>query len=131
MNAPDKAVACIDTEELVARTLDLCAIESPAGQEGEIGACVHDRMEREGFAPRRIGMFPDRFNLLGVMEGEGDGCSRTFNEMGIWAITYGPPRSFRRQSMTVADLAKAAAVYARTAIEICGTEKPRTTARPE
>ena len=47
-----------------------------------------------------------------------------FNEMGIPAITYGPPRSFRKQAMTIDDLARAAAVYARVAIEVCGREKP-------
>ncbi|MCC6777736.1 MAG: peptidase dimerization domain-containing protein [Hyphomicrobiales bacterium] len=47
-----------------------------------------------------------------------------FNEMGIPAITYGPPRSFRKQAMSIDDLASAAAVYARVAIEVCGREKP-------
>nr|WP_269751191.1 M20/M25/M40 family metallo-hydrolase [Acuticoccus mangrovi] len=48
-----------------------------------------------------------------------------FNEMGIPAITYGPPRSFRQQAMSVDDLARSAAVYARTALEVCTREKPR------
>jgi len=47
-----------------------------------------------------------------------------FNEMGIPAITYGPPRSFRKQAMSVDDLARAASVYARVAIDVCGREKP-------
>ncbi|MGD9770062.1 MAG: hypothetical protein AB7U62_20695, partial [Pseudolabrys sp.] len=47
-----------------------------------------------------------------------------FNEMGIPAITYGPPRSFRKQAMSVDDLARAAGVYARVAIEVCSREKP-------
>jgi hypothetical protein len=47
-----------------------------------------------------------------------------FNEMGIPAITYGPPRSFRKQAMSVADLLRAANVYARVAIEVCNREKP-------
>jgi hypothetical protein len=48
-----------------------------------------------------------------------------FNEMGIPSITYGPPRSFRKQAMTVADLVRAAQVYARVAINVCSREKPR------
>jgi hypothetical protein len=48
-----------------------------------------------------------------------------FNEMGIPAITYGPPRSFRKQAMTIADLRRAAEVYARVAINVCSREKPR------
>ena len=47
-----------------------------------------------------------------------------FNEMGIPSITYGPPRSFRKQAMTVADLVRAAQVYARVAINVCSREKP-------
>ncbi len=50
-----------------------------------------------------------------------------FNEMGIPAITYGPPRSFRKQSMAVDDLVRASEVYARVAIAVCGREKPRKT----
>jgi hypothetical protein len=47
-----------------------------------------------------------------------------FNEMGIPSITYGPPRSFRKQAMAVADLVRASKVYARVAIDVCSREKP-------
>ncbi len=50
-----------------------------------------------------------------------------FNEMGIPSITYGPPRSFRKQAMAVADLVRAAEIYARVAIDVCSREKPRKT----
>jgi hypothetical protein len=46
-----------------------------------------------------------------------------FNEMGGPAGTYEPPRSFRQQAMSVDDLARAANVYARVAIEVCSREK--------
>ena len=45
----------IDRDELLRLTLDLCDIESPAGQEAEVGAFVFDWMRREGFAPKKIG----------------------------------------------------------------------------
>lgn len=48
-----------------------------------------------------------------------------FNEMGIPAITYGPPRSFRKQAMSVDDLLRAAEIYAGVAIEVCNREKPK------
>jgi hypothetical protein len=48
-----------------------------------------------------------------------------FNEMGIPSITYGPPRNFKGQSMTVEDIVRSAQVYAQVAIEICSQEKPR------
>jgi acetylornithine deacetylase/succinyl-diaminopimelate desuccinylase-like protein len=47
-----------------------------------------------------------------------------FNEMGIPAVTYGPPRSIQAMSMRIEDLVKAAEVYAAIALEICNRPKP-------
>jgi acetylornithine deacetylase/succinyl-diaminopimelate desuccinylase-like protein len=69
----------IDRDELVKLTLDLCNIQSPAGKEAEVGDFVFDWLRREGFEPKKIGMFPDRFNVLGTMPGRGDGYSLIFN----------------------------------------------------
>ncbi len=69
----------IDRDELVHLALDLCNIESPAGEEAAVGEFVFAWMRREGFAPRRIGMFPDRFNVLGTLPGSGDGYSLIYN----------------------------------------------------
>ena len=69
----------IDAEELVKLTLALCNIESPAGREAEVGEFVFEWLKREGFNPRKIGMFPDRFNVLGTLAGRGDGYSLIFN----------------------------------------------------
>jgi acetylornithine deacetylase/succinyl-diaminopimelate desuccinylase-like protein len=69
----------IDRDELVQLTLDLCNIESPAGREAEVGTFVFGWMQREGFAPKKIAMFPDRFNVLGSLPGRGDGYSLIFN----------------------------------------------------
>jgi acetylornithine deacetylase/succinyl-diaminopimelate desuccinylase-like protein len=69
----------INTEELVNLTLALCNIESPAGKEAEVGNFVFEWLGREGFDPRKISMFPDRFNVLGTLPGRGDGYSLIFN----------------------------------------------------
>jgi acetylornithine deacetylase/succinyl-diaminopimelate desuccinylase-like protein len=69
----------INREELVDLALALCNIESPAGQEREAGEFVFEWMRKEGFAPRKIGMLPDRFNVLGILPGTGDGYSLIFN----------------------------------------------------
>lgn len=69
----------IDRDELVQLALDLCNIESPPGEEAEVGEFVYQWLRREGFAPRRLGMFPDRFNVLGSLPGSGDGYSLIFN----------------------------------------------------
>jgi acetylornithine deacetylase/succinyl-diaminopimelate desuccinylase-like protein len=75
----DDTEIAIDRDGLVQLTLDLCRIESPAGREAEVGAFVFDWMCREGFEPRKIGMFPERFNVLGTLPGRGDGYSLIFN----------------------------------------------------
>lgn len=69
----------INREELVELALNLCNIESPAGQEAEVGQFVFDWMRKEGFEPRKIAMLPERFNVLGTLPGAGDGYSLIFN----------------------------------------------------
>ncbi len=69
----------IDADELVKLTLDICNIESPAGEEARVGEFIFEWMQREGFSPRKIGMFPERFNVLGTVRGRGDGYSMIFN----------------------------------------------------
>jgi acetylornithine deacetylase/succinyl-diaminopimelate desuccinylase-like protein len=69
----------IDREKLVDLALTLSKIASPAGQEAEVACFVFDWMGKEGFAPRKIGMLPERFNVLGIMPGSGDGYSLIFN----------------------------------------------------
>jgi acetylornithine deacetylase/succinyl-diaminopimelate desuccinylase-like protein len=75
------AVSTIDVnrEELVDLALALSNIPSPAGHEAQAGEFVFDWLRREGFAPRKIGMLPDRFNVLGIMPGTGEGYSLIFN----------------------------------------------------
>jgi acetylornithine deacetylase/succinyl-diaminopimelate desuccinylase-like protein len=68
-----------DRDELVRLTLDLCNIESPAGREAEVGDFIFEWMRKEGFEPKKIGMFQDRFNVLGTLAGAGDGYSLIFN----------------------------------------------------
>jgi len=69
----------VDRDELIELALALCNIESPAGQEAEVGEFVFAWMKREGFRPRKIGMLPERFNVLGTLQGTGDGYSLIFN----------------------------------------------------
>jgi acetylornithine deacetylase/succinyl-diaminopimelate desuccinylase-like protein len=77
-HAGDHTLVC-NRDELIRLTLDLCNIESPAGREREVGAFIFEWMRKEGFAPKKIGMLPDRFNVLGTLAGAGDGYSLIFN----------------------------------------------------
>src|ERR1051325_8029616 len=66
-------------EELVQLGLDLGNIEAPSGKERAAGDYVHAWMARHGFAPERIGVFEDRFNVVGRLRGTGGGKSLSFN----------------------------------------------------
>jgi acetylornithine deacetylase/succinyl-diaminopimelate desuccinylase-like protein len=84
----------IDADELVKLALDICNIGSPAGEEAKVGEYVFAWMRREGFSPRKIAMFPERFNVLGTLPGCGDGYSLIFNshmdtgrsKADVWSI---------------------------------------------
>lgn len=69
----------IDREELVQLALDLCNIPSPPGEEGEAAGFVHDWLLKEGIQARKLGLLPERPNVLGRIPGSGDGYSLIFN----------------------------------------------------
>lgn len=74
----EAVMAKVDREELVALTLALCNIPSPMRCEREAGQFVHDWMAEHGFAPRKVGMLKERFNVVGQYGGHGDGPSLLF-----------------------------------------------------
>lgn len=70
--------AAIDVEEVTSLVLTLCNIPAPVGQERAAGEFVHDWLEREGFAPRKVGLVEHRFNVIGRYGGHGDGANLLF-----------------------------------------------------
>jgi acetylornithine deacetylase/succinyl-diaminopimelate desuccinylase-like protein len=71
--------AHIDESELVALALALGNLDSPTGEEGPVSDHVFAWCEAHGFAPRRLGLFPDRANVVARIPGHGDGQSLLFN----------------------------------------------------
>jgi acetylornithine deacetylase/succinyl-diaminopimelate desuccinylase-like protein len=69
----------IAEQELVQLALDLCNIDSPPGKEGPVGDYVMNWLQQNGIRARKIGMFPERFNVLGTLPGSGNGYSLIFN----------------------------------------------------
>jgi acetylornithine deacetylase/succinyl-diaminopimelate desuccinylase-like protein len=65
--------AAIDKDELVELALTLGNIPSPAGHEKAAGDFVYDWMDREGFAPRKVGATPERNNIIGTYGGRATG----------------------------------------------------------
>lgn len=74
-----KVMDRIDVDELVKVALDLGNIDSPTGSEGPVADYVHDWLTRQGFAARKVGLLPDRPNVIGTLPGTGHGRSLAFN----------------------------------------------------
>lgn len=73
------AVARIDRDELEALALEICNIDSPVGHESSVAGRLYEWLRNNGFAPRRIGLLADRYNLLASLPGTGGGESLLFN----------------------------------------------------
>ena len=65
--------------ELIQLALDLCNLDSPPGKEGPVGEYVYQWLNANGIKAQKVGMFPDRFNVLGTLPGSGEGYSLIFN----------------------------------------------------
>lgn len=75
----DAVLAKIHEDELVELVLNLCNIPSPYGMEKEAGDFVYDWMHEHGFAPKRVGITDERFNVVGKLRGSGNGCSMLYS----------------------------------------------------
>jgi acetylornithine deacetylase/succinyl-diaminopimelate desuccinylase-like protein len=76
---PKAVLERIDVDELVKVTLDLANLDSPTGSEGLAAEYVYDWLTRQGFEPRKVGLYPDRPNILATLPGTGGGPSLCFN----------------------------------------------------
>lgn len=72
-------LALIDEQEVVDLALTLANIESPPDGEGPVGDAIHGWLEEQGFSPKRVGMFEDRFNVFAELPGRGTGPALAFN----------------------------------------------------
>lgn len=75
----DRVLERIDERELLELALHLGNIESPRGEEGEVGEAIYQWCVNAGFRPRRLGIFEDRFNVHAELPGTGRGPSLAFN----------------------------------------------------
>jgi acetylornithine deacetylase/succinyl-diaminopimelate desuccinylase-like protein len=78
-DAAAQVLEAITEDAVVDLAVQLGGISSAAGAEGEAAEYVYGWMEREGFAPRRVGLIPERFNVVGRLPGESAGRSLLFN----------------------------------------------------
>jgi acetylornithine deacetylase/succinyl-diaminopimelate desuccinylase-like protein len=75
----DDAIARIDRAELEDFALEICNIDSPVGHEAAVAEHLYAWLRNNGFAPRRVGLLADRYNLLAKLPGTGGGESLLFN----------------------------------------------------
>jgi len=75
----EKVLAHVSKDEVIDLALALCNIASPVGHEGEVLQFIHDWLERHGFAPRKIGMLEQRYNVVGTLKGTGKGYTLLTN----------------------------------------------------
>jgi acetylornithine deacetylase/succinyl-diaminopimelate desuccinylase-like protein len=75
----ERVLDALDEDGIVSLALELGNIDSPAGAESDAAEFVFDWMHRAGFNPRRVGILPGRFNVVGRLPGIGKGPSLLFN----------------------------------------------------
>ena len=76
---PKKVMERINVDDLVKIALDLGNIDSPTGSEGPVADYVYDWLRREGFEARKVGLYPDRPNVVAILPGTSHGRSLCFN----------------------------------------------------
>lgn len=80
MSEREKAILDqLEKEDVAELAVQLADIDSPVGQEGNVLEYVYGWMEQEGFSPRKVGMLPDRYNVVGRLPGTGRGHDLLFN----------------------------------------------------
>lgn len=95
MTIGDDVVAWIEQEELVDLALKLSNIDSGGPVEGAVASYVYTWLEEEGFEAKKVGLLPDRFNVLGRLRGVGDGLTLLLNSHLDTAIRRGDTWSHR------------------------------------
>jgi len=79
MSVADEIVSLIDRQALIELALELSNIDSAVTHEAAVGQRIYQWMDEENFAPRKLGLFHDRFNVMGSLRGSGGGFSLLFN----------------------------------------------------
>ncbi|HET8672952.1 MAG TPA: M20/M25/M40 family metallo-hydrolase [Thermoleophilaceae bacterium] len=69
----------IHERDLVELALHITSVEAPPGEEGEGAELIYRWLADNGFSPRRVGMFEDRFNVFAEVPGSGGGPALAFN----------------------------------------------------
>ncbi len=74
-----KIMAAVNKEALVKLAMDLVNIPSPTGHENRIAEFVAEQYTALGLRTRLQEIEPNRYNVLGILEGDGTGINLMFN----------------------------------------------------
>lgn len=75
----EKVLSHIDREELTRLAMDIVSIPSPTGSEGEVGRFIEDWLKKQGIEAFRQEIEQERYNVVGVIPGKGNGPTLLFN----------------------------------------------------
>lgn len=89
MSGVDEVVSRIDRDELVKFALELCNIDSSVPHEAAVAEHIYRWLKNAGFETRKVGLLPDRFNVMGTLPGTGGGFSLLFNSHMDTAVPRG------------------------------------------
>ena len=78
-NVLDRIFSKISGEDLAQLALDLGKIRGPSGCEKEVGEYVHGWMKENNLNPVRQVLSEERFNVIGLLRGNGKGKNLAFN----------------------------------------------------
>jgi acetylornithine deacetylase/succinyl-diaminopimelate desuccinylase-like protein len=77
--AADAVLSRITEPDLVELALHITSVPAPPGEEGPGVEVIYQWLDAEGFAPRRVGLFEDRFNVFAEVPARGRGPALAFN----------------------------------------------------
>jgi acetylornithine deacetylase/succinyl-diaminopimelate desuccinylase-like protein len=75
----EKVLSHIDREELTRLAMDIVSIPSPTGSEGAVGRFIEDWLKKQGIEAFRQEIEQERYNVVGVIPGKGNGPTLLFN----------------------------------------------------
>ena len=88
-----RAIEHVDRARLIDLVVQLVNIPSPTGFEGDMARALHDVLRGAGFRSTLQPIGDERYNAVGVLEGDGDGRTLMFN--GHLDTSFGPEQAHR------------------------------------
>lgn len=78
-SAVQESIDRLDQSEMRKLLTEMIDIPSPMGGERELARYLEDRFRKAGLQTRMQEVEPDRFNVYGLLEGTGGGCTLMYN----------------------------------------------------